>query len=81
MLPRDTDWRQGDLLSCEAAAALELVSANDQGRRVIVITHDCDFWSKVYGKRFSLPAQKWGERAEIATKLPPGCTGNERAPA
>lgn len=42
MLPRDTDWRQGDLLSCEAAAALELVSANDQGRRVFVITHDCD---------------------------------------
>jgi hypothetical protein len=42
MLARDTDWRQGDLLTCEAAAALGLVGAADQGRRVIVITHDCD---------------------------------------
>lgn len=42
MLPRDTDWRQGDLLTCEAAAALGLVAAADEGRRVIVITHDCD---------------------------------------
>jgi hypothetical protein len=42
MLARDTDWRQGDLLTCEAAAALGLVDAADQGRRVIVITHDCD---------------------------------------
>ena len=42
MLARDTDWRQGDLLTCEASAALGLVDAADQGRRVIVITHDCD---------------------------------------
>jgi hypothetical protein len=42
MLARDTDWRQGDLLTCEAAAALGLVEATDEGRRVIVITHDCD---------------------------------------
>lgn len=42
MLARDTDWRQGDLLTCEAAAALGLVGAADQERRVIVITHDCD---------------------------------------
>lgn len=42
MLARDTDWRQGDLLTCEAAAALGLVAAADEGRRVIVITHDCD---------------------------------------
>jgi hypothetical protein len=42
MLARDTDWRQGDLLTCEAAAALGLAGPADQGRRVIVITHDCD---------------------------------------
>jgi hypothetical protein len=42
MLARDTDWRQADLLTCEAAAALGLVGATDQGRRVVVITHDCD---------------------------------------
>jgi hypothetical protein len=42
MLARDTDWRQGDLLTCEAAAALGLVGATDQGNRAIVITHDCD---------------------------------------
>lgn len=42
MLARDTDWRQGDLLTCEAAAALSLVDATDEARRVIVVTHDCD---------------------------------------
>lgn len=42
MLARDTDWRQGDLLTVDTAAALDLVGATDQGRRVIVITHDCD---------------------------------------
>ena len=42
MLARDTDWRQGDLLTCKAAAALGLVGATDQGHRAIVITHDCD---------------------------------------
>lgn len=44
MLTRDTDWRQGDLLTCETAAAFEfdLVGAAGQGRRAIVITHDCD---------------------------------------
>ena len=42
MLARDTDWRQGDLLTCEATVALGLVGATDQERRVIVITHDCD---------------------------------------
>lgn len=35
MLARDTDWRQGDLLTREVAAV-------DEERRVIVITHDCD---------------------------------------
>lgn len=42
MLARDTDWRQGDLLACEAATALNLVCEADQIHRVIVITHDCD---------------------------------------
>ncbi len=42
MLPRDTDWRQGDLLTCEAAAALRLVDETDHGHRAVVITHDCD---------------------------------------
>jgi hypothetical protein len=42
MLERDTDWRQGDLLTHESAAALGLIGAADDGRRVIVITHDCD---------------------------------------
>lgn len=42
MLARDTDWRQGDVLTCETASALGLVAATDQGHRVIVITHDCD---------------------------------------
>ncbi len=42
MLARDTDWRQGDLLTRKAAAALGLVAAVDEERRVIVITHDCD---------------------------------------
>jgi hypothetical protein len=40
MLARDTDWRQGDLLTCEAAAALGLVEATDEGHRVIIITHE-----------------------------------------
>lgn len=42
MLARDTDWRQGDLLTCEAAATLGLVDAIDHGHRAVVITHDCD---------------------------------------
>jgi hypothetical protein len=42
MLARGTDWRQGDLLTYEAAAALGLVGATDHKHRAIVITHDCD---------------------------------------
>ena len=42
MLARDTDWRQGDLITCQAAAALGLVGVTHHGHRVIVITHDCD---------------------------------------
>lgn len=41
MLPRDTDWRQGDLLTGEALAALALAGVTDQ-QRAVVITHDCD---------------------------------------
>jgi len=42
MLARDTDWRQGDLLTCETATALGLVAPADDGHCVIIITHDCD---------------------------------------
>lgn len=42
MLARDADWRQGDLLTSKAAAALRLVSEADPERRVVIITHDCD---------------------------------------
>ncbi|WP_313303506.1 hypothetical protein [Diaphorobacter sp.] len=43
MLTRDTDWRQGDLLTQETAAKLTaLDSAVGEAHRVVVITHDCD---------------------------------------
>ena len=43
MLTRDTDWRQGDLLTQEAAAKLTVMNGVvDEGHRVVVITHDCD---------------------------------------
>lgn len=43
MLTRDTDWRQGDLLTQEAAAKLTtLGGAVGEKHRVVVITHDCD---------------------------------------
>ena len=43
MLTRETDWRQGDLLTHETAAKLTTLNrAVDQSRRVVVITHDCD---------------------------------------
>ena len=43
MLTRDTDWRQGDLLTQEAAAKLTaLKGAIGEKHRVVVITHDCD---------------------------------------
>src|SRR5690606_15635897 len=43
-LTRDTDWRQGDLLTQEAAAKLALM-LNDvisEKTRIVIITHDCD---------------------------------------
>ena len=43
MLTRDTDWRQGDLLTQETAARLMALNcAVSEERRVVVITHDCD---------------------------------------
>jgi hypothetical protein len=43
MLTRDTDWRQGDLLTQETATALPtLNSMLTERHRVVVIMHDCD---------------------------------------
>jgi hypothetical protein len=43
MLTRDTDWRQGDLLTQETAAKLTVLNgAVGEKHRVVVITHDCD---------------------------------------
>jgi len=42
MLGRDTEWRQGDLLSDEVAYSLELVERLGSNRRVVLISHDCD---------------------------------------
>lgn len=42
MLGRDTEWRQGSLLTVEDAHALGLVESLDSERRVVVISHDCD---------------------------------------
>ena len=43
MLTRDTDWRQGDLLTQETAAKLTALNcAVGEEHRVVVITHDCD---------------------------------------
>lgn len=43
MLKRDTDWRQGDLLTQQTAAKLTVLNgAVGEAHRVVVITHDCD---------------------------------------
>lgn len=43
MLTRETDWRQGDLLTRETAAKLTTLNRTvGQSQRVVVITHDCD---------------------------------------
>lgn len=43
MLTRDTDWRQGDLLTRETAAKLTTLRGTvGEEHRVVVITHDCD---------------------------------------
>lgn len=42
MLGRDTEWRQGALLSGAGAHALGLIEAPASEKRVVVISHDCD---------------------------------------
>ncbi len=42
MLGRDTEWRQGCVLTDEDALALGLVEALASGQRAVVISHDCD---------------------------------------
>ena len=42
MLGRDTEWRQGSLLVEEDTHSLGLVDPEDPGKRIIVISHDCD---------------------------------------
>jgi hypothetical protein len=42
MLGRDTKWRQGSLLTSEAAQALRLVGEESSNLHAVVITHDCD---------------------------------------
>lgn len=43
MLTRDIDWRQGDLLTQEAASRLTAPNCVGSGnRRIVVVTHDCD---------------------------------------
>ena len=42
MFGGDTDWRQGDLITCDSAIALRLAQAGDANCRIIVISHDCD---------------------------------------
>ena len=42
MAARGTEWRQGDLLTHEAAVRLGLINATTDNHRAVVITHDCD---------------------------------------
>ena len=42
MLRRDTEWRQGDLLTDEVAHSLGLVGSLGSNRCVVLISHDCD---------------------------------------
>ncbi|MGK2913138.1 MAG: hypothetical protein ACSLE5_01565 [Porticoccaceae bacterium] len=42
MRGRDTEWRQGDVLTDEHAYALGLIESRDSDRRVVIISHDCD---------------------------------------
>ncbi|MCB1931720.1 MAG: hypothetical protein KDI45_04510 [Candidatus Accumulibacter sp.] len=42
MFGGDTDWRQGDLITCDAAIALRLAQTGYAKCRVVVISHDCD---------------------------------------
>lgn len=42
MLGRDTEWRQGYLLTSEAARTLGLIEESDSSGHAVVISHDCD---------------------------------------
>lgn len=42
MLGRDTEWRQGDLLTDEEAHTIGLVESLNSNRCVVLISHDCD---------------------------------------
>ena len=42
MLGRETEWRQGNLLTEDTAHALGLLEAPDSFSSVVVISHDCD---------------------------------------
>lgn len=42
MLDRSTRWRQGSLLTAEAAQVLGLIDRGETERHVVIITHDCD---------------------------------------
>lgn len=41
-LARSTEWRQGYLLTTEAAIQLQLLEPGNNSQRAVVITHDCD---------------------------------------
>lgn len=45
MLGRDTEWRQGDLLTDETAHAIGLLGDLHSSRRAVLISHDCDLAS------------------------------------
>jgi hypothetical protein len=42
MLGRDTQWRQGDLLTDESAQLFGFVNSADSNKCAVVISHDCD---------------------------------------
>ncbi|EMZ5852867.1 hypothetical protein ABEH54_004119 [Yersinia enterocolitica] len=45
MLELGTSWRQGQILKHDDAVALKLLTPEDTGSKVVVITHDCDLQS------------------------------------
>lgn len=42
MLPRDTLWRQGHVLTQASSSSLRLIDRDSEEKYAIVITHDCD---------------------------------------
>src|SRR5690606_8002654 len=61
MLARDTDWRQGDILTRQTAARLGLVETADDDVRAIIITHDCDISHGAEGWREVILADVTGD--------------------